>query len=250
MASHAGPSEAAKAPSPSMDESIPTYAEAITVPTSSSSVAPPRAPVPQAPADEPPAYALLDEAQTTFSIHGTFIHNATGPVYQLSSPLDSRGGFFRIRRLRAREVQQAGSTPIAFDKSYILYEASNYPLLYNEYHIIGKRRQCFPGVLELLLKRNKWRVTHVPRSGAKGTEILTCKKGGALGSSRINWKKEVEPSQWNDMRGDLVATEMLKAGAGGEWVPTIELCADLDQTWREMMIMMWATRLWVALGME
>jgi hypothetical protein len=251
MASFPGPSEATKAQSLSVEEPIPTYTEATTTSTSSPSFAPPPPVTPQpAPADEPPAYAFLDEAQTSFSIHGTFIHNASGPVYQLSSPLDARGTYFRLRRLRAKEAQQAGSTPIAFDKSYILYEASDYPLLYHEYHIIGKRRQCLPGVLEFVLKRNKWRVTHIPRPGMKGKEILTCKKGGALGSSRINWKKEAEASQWKDERGRVVATEMLKEGEGGQWVPTVELSEDLDQTWREMVIMMWATRLWVAFGTE
>jgi len=234
-----------------MHETIPTYTEATSTSYSSPSIAPPPPLVLQpTPADEPPAYALLDETQTTFSIHGTFIHNASGPVYQLSSPLDARGAYFRLRRLRAKEAQQALSAPLAFDRTYILYEASDYPLLHNEYHIIGKRRQCLPGVLELVLKRNKWRVTHVARPGLKGTEILTCKKGGALGSSRMNWSKEVQETLWKDERGRVVATEMLKEGEGGEWVPTVDLSRELDQTWREMVVMVWATRLWVAFGME
>lgn len=200
------------------------------------------------PDDLPPDYALLDASQTTFSIHGTFIHNASGPAFQLSSPLDQRGAF-RIRRLRPREVQQANRTPLAFDKSYVLYEAVDPPLL-GEYHVLGKRRQCLPGVLELKFRLRKWRVTHVPRPGAKGREILTCKPVGALGSTKLHRKREGEASSWKDAQGRVVATEMLKCDEAGNVVPTVELNPDLDQTWRELLIMMWATRLWVAFGVE
>ncbi|KAF2677405.1 hypothetical protein K458DRAFT_423896 [Lentithecium fluviatile CBS 122367] len=240
------PSEASKAQSSSMLEPIPTYNEA----TTTTPVPPPSIPPQPTPTDAPPAYAVLDTTQTTFTIYNTFIHNASGPAYQLSSPLDQRGVYFRIRRLRAKEVHQASTTPLAFDKSYILYEANDPPLLDNEYHIIGKRRQCLPGVLELKFRLHKWRVVHVPRPGAKGREILACKKVGAFGSTKLNRKRELDASQWKDSQGRVFATEALKVDRDGGIVPTVELSPDLDQTWRELMLTLWATRLWVAFGVE
>ncbi|KAF2251666.1 hypothetical protein BU26DRAFT_402252, partial [Trematosphaeria pertusa] len=201
--------------------------------------------------DSPPAYAVLDAAQTTFSIHGTFIHTPSGPAYQLSSPLDQRGPYFRIRRLRAKEVPQVGRTPIAFDKSYVLYEVNDPPLLDNEVHMRGKRRACVPGVVEMKHVLHKWRVAHVPRPGAKSREILSCKKkvGGAFsGKTKGNRKSEIEAREWKDSGGRVVATERLRIGDDGAVVPTVELSPELDQTWRELLISLWATRLWVAFG--
>jgi hypothetical protein len=245
MASLPIPTESPKAHPNREDEAIPTYNEATSI--ISPSIDHPSTSIP---ADEPPAYAVLDDAQTTFSIYGTFIHNATGPAFQISSLLDQGGAYFRIRRLRAKEVQQAGNAPIAFDKTYVLYEANDPPLLDNEYHVIGKRQHCLPGVLELKFKLYKWRVTHVPRPGAKGREILSCKRVGALGSTKLSRKREVDASQWKDSQGRIVATETLKTGEDGGLVPTVELSPDLDQTWRELLLTLWATRLWVVFGVE
>lgn len=226
---------------------IPSYAEATTasptLPNPQSILSPP-------PIDDPLAYALLDSSQTTFFIYGTFIHTAAGPAYQLSTPLDQRGSYFRIRRLRAREVQQVGSKPIAFDKSYILYEAVDLPLLDNEYHIQGKRRTCLPGVLEMKFRLHKWRVTHIPRPGAKGQEILSCKKVGAFGSTKLNRRRDLEGSEWKDNRGKVLAKEKLQNAEDGSVVPTVELSQDLDQTWRELLLTLWTTRLWIAFGDE
>src|SRR5205809_74424 len=113
---------------------IPTYAEANTLQPpppfphahhASSTTLQPAPPFPSSPADAPPAYAVLDAQQTTFMIYGTFIHTPAGPAYQLSSPLDQRGVYFRIRRLSARESAQVGVTPVAFDKGATLYEVND-----------------------------------------------------------------------------------------------------------------------------
>lgn len=242
MASRGTPHEAAS----SMLDPIPTYTEATASPHTTAST------LPQLPPedDSPPDYAVLDASQTTFSIYGTFIHNASGPAFQLSSPFDQRGASLRIRRLRAREVHQVGSAPLAFDKSYVLYEAHDPPLLDNEYHVLGKRRHCLPGVLELKFRLRKWRVVHVPRPGAKGTQILTCKKVGAHGSAKLRRRREMEASRWKDAQGRVVATETLGFDEAGNVVPTVELGPELDQTWRELLLMMWVTRLWAAFGVE
>jgi hypothetical protein len=207
--------------------------------------------------DEPPAYAVLDSTQTTFMIYGTFIHTANGPCYQLSSPLDQRGPYFRIRRLSAKDVSHlvSGSTPVSFDKEATLYEVNDPPLLSNEYHMQGKRRSCLPGVLELRYKisRGRWEVRHVPKagSGAKGTEILTSKRDGSrFGSTKLNRKTELEESQWKDATGTVVATEKLEEEEGGTLVPTLELSKDLGQQSRELVLSLWAARLWVAFGVE
>lgn len=238
-------------------EQIPTYAEA-------SALQPPLPPpaaatLPQAPseADEPPAYAVLDSTQTTFMIYGTFIHTPNGPCYQLSSPLDQRGPYFRVRRLGAREVAQVGVAPISFDRGATLYEINDPPLLDNEYHMQGKRRSCLPGVLEMKYRsaRGRWEVRHVGRSGsgAKGVEVLTSKRVGVgrFGGTKLNRKREMEVSEWKDAQGKVVATEVLKVEEGdGAVVPTIELSKELDQTWREVVLSLWAARLWVAFGVE
>ncbi|KAF2014637.1 hypothetical protein BU24DRAFT_423544 [Aaosphaeria arxii CBS 175.79] len=201
-----------------------------------------------------PGYSILDHTQTSFSIHGTFIHSPTGPVYQLSSPLDGRRTPFRIRRLRPKEITQMMSPaaqPLHFDASNILYEVTAPPLL-EEYHIFGKRRSCFPGVLELKYSMNKWRVKHVPRIGAKPKEILASKRVGfsPFSSGRLDRKKEEESSEWKDAQGRVLATEVLRKLGDGGVVPSIELIPDLDQTWREVVLTVWAARLWVAFGKE
>ncbi|PSN72153.1 hypothetical protein BS50DRAFT_569695 [Corynespora cassiicola Philippines] len=243
--------------SSSMLEPIPSYTEAgnLTAPQPPDAGVPLRQPSP-APStggpDEPPAYALIDENQTSFMILGTFIHTPAGPAYQLSSPLDQRTPAFCIRRLRAREVSQVGAAPIAFDKSYMMYETTDPPLLGHQYHMFGKRRTCFGGVIEMKFGMSKWHIRHVPRPGAKPVEILTCKKVGAFGSVKLDRKKEVESSQWKDSKGRVVATEVLKDVEDGQGsvVPTLELSKDLDQTWRELLLSLWASRLWIAFGQE
>ncbi|KAJ4290508.1 hypothetical protein N0V90_010725 [Kalmusia sp. IMI 367209] len=233
-------------PSQDPQDVIPSYAEATTT-----LQAIPQSPPP--PSDEPPAYALVDASQTSFSIHGTFIHTSTGPAYQLSSPLDQRGPYFRIRRLRTKEAQQLSirdAPPIAFDKSYILYEANDPPLLNKEYHLIGKRRACLPGVVEFKFHIGKWRAVHVPRSGGKRREILKCKKLGASGGARLSRSKDMDRCEWIDTEGKVVAMERFEGRKDGTVVPKIELAGHPDQTWRELMLALWATKLWVAFGLE
>ncbi|KAF2792966.1 hypothetical protein K505DRAFT_245462, partial [Melanomma pulvis-pyrius CBS 109.77] len=211
-------------------------------------------------ADDPPAYALLDSTQTSFTIHGTFIHTPNGPCYQLSSPLDQRGPYFRVRRLGAKEAAQVGVAPISFDRGATLYEVNDPPLLDNEYHMQGKRRSCLPGVLEIKYRsaRGRWEVRHVARSGsgARGVEVLTRKcvgGGGRFGGKGLDRRRERGVSEWKDAQGRVVATEVVKGGEGegeGVLVPTIELSGELDQTWREVVLCLWAARLWVAFGVE
>lgn len=97
---------------------------------------------------------------------------------------------------------------------------------------------------------HKWRVSHVSRPGAKPKEILSCKKVGAFGSTKLNRKRDVEGSEWKDAQGRVVATEKLEVGPDGGVVPTVELSPDLDQTWRELVLTLWSTRLWIAFGVE
>lgn len=241
------------------DERIPTYAESSATQIQPSLLPqhPPQpsntrvAPSLDAVEDAPPDYTALDANQTTFMIYGTFIHTPAGPAYQLSSFLDIRGSPFRIRRLRPKEVTQVGVTPLSFDKTYTLYEIHDLPLVDSEYHVKGKRASTMPGVLELKFKLGKWRVVHVPRSGMKGKEILSMKKVGGFGlRTTLNRKHEAEASEWKDAQGRVMATEVLKKLDDGGVVPVIELCKDLDQTMRELLLTVWAARLWVAFGKE
>ncbi|KAF2469322.1 uncharacterized protein BDR25DRAFT_315344 [Lindgomyces ingoldianus] len=225
------------------EEPIPSYQESSTAYAESSN------PPPQFEAllDEPPAYSILDSNQTTFMIYGTFIHTPAGPAYQLSRALDQRGPQFRIRRLRAKEVALTQSSALAFDKDSVLYEVNDPPLRNNEYHIRGFRKSCFPGTLELRFSMWKWRVIHIPRPNTKGREILSMKVG-SFSSSRLHRKKEEHGSDWRDLQGKVVATEILKVMDDAGVLPVIELEKDLDQKWRELLLTVWTARLWVAFG--
>lgn len=186
-------------------------------------------------------------------IYGTFIHSPAGPSYHLSSSLDVRGNPFRIRRLRPREIALVGTQPIAFDKTYTLYEIHDPPLVDHEYHLFGKRKGCLPGRVELKFGLKTWHVKHYPTPTSKSREILTSKRVGSFGRTTLNRKREEEASEWKDGKGRVVATELLRkieGDVGGGVVPVIELSKDLDQTWRELVLSLWAARLWVAFGKE
>ncbi|KAF2264205.1 hypothetical protein CC78DRAFT_250026 [Lojkania enalia] len=229
------------------DSNTPTYAESN--PSDPSEPTPPPSislPV----ADEPPAYTLLDNNQTTFTIHGTFIHSPTHPCYQISCPLDQRTPSFRIRRLPAREVSQVGLTPIPFDKQGALYEVTDPPFLDHEYHMRGFRRSCLPGLLSLKFRLRRWHVFHTSRAGAEGKEIMSLKVG-TWGTHKFARKKDELSQEWRDASGKVMATEMLKIMPEDKGVvPVLELSENLDQTWRELLISLWAGKLWVEFGGE
>ncbi|KAF2646486.1 hypothetical protein P280DRAFT_464703 [Massarina eburnea CBS 473.64] len=251
-----------------LEDPIPTYTEATAtsaspaylppIPTIQSSYA---ALQPALPVDEPPAYAVLDAAQTTFSLHGTFVHTSNGPAYQISSPLTTRGPYLRIRRLRRKELQR--HTPIAFDKENILYEVNDPPLLDSEWHVMGKRRGCLPGVLMMKWRafpgRGKWRVRQVLRPGDSGEEILCCKLAKVPRSSKspssplspnAGSPAQLHMCTWTTRAKEVIATETLRVNDDGTMVPVLELKDGLEQKWRELLITVWLTRLWVAIGEE
>ena len=197
----------------------------------------------------PPAYAVVDEKATTFNIYGTFIYTPNGPAYQLSSLLDARIARLRIRRLHAEEVAiiQSGASHIPFDDSGVLYEAHDPPFRVNEYYIHGKESNCLPGVLQLRFGVKRWHVRHIARQGDTANDILSCGKRGTLSRALKQRKNEMEPSEWKDSEGYVLATEVLRMENGGK-LPTIELKKDLDQTCRELLLALWVTRLWAAFG--
>ncbi|KNG50959.1 glycoside hydrolase family 92 protein [Stemphylium lycopersici] len=197
----------------------------------------------------PPAYAVVDEKATTFTIYGTFIHTPNAPAYQLSSLLDARINKLQIRRLRAEEVTrlQAGAPNVAFDSRRVLYEAQDPPFLINEYYIQGKATSTLPGVLQMRFGLRRWHIAHVPSHGERPIEIMTCGKSGGFTKAIKQRKNELEPSVWKDSEGHVLATEVLKMGVGGK-MPTIELRGDLDQTCRELILALWVSRLWAAFG--
>ncbi|ORY12948.1 hypothetical protein BCR34DRAFT_481892 [Clohesyomyces aquaticus] len=207
--------------------------------------------------EEPPAYSLIPPSCTSFSIYGTFIHTSVGPAYQLSRALDQRGPQFRIRRLRPREFARAHTEPLPFDKEGVLYEVNDPPFGKDTYFMRGFRRGCFPGTLELKFSGRKWHVLHIARSGTggrdkdreKGSEILSMKVGG-FGSGLLRKKRQEEGSQWKDAQGKVLATEVLRVGDDGGVLPVVELVEGLDQSWRELLVTVWAARLWVATGEE
>jgi hypothetical protein len=247
---------------------IPSYEEAVISPlpgappsrrTPASTYAPPTGPPPSsilpslpdvdAPPELPPAYNVVDEKAITFTIYGTFIHTPSGPAYQLSSLLDARINKLRIRRLRAEEVTslQSGAPTVPFDNTTTLYEAHDPPFLVNEFYITSKNRSCLPGVLQLRFGLRRWHVKHMPTQGARANEIMTCGKRGGFSRKVKQRKNEMEPSEWKDSEGTVVATEVLRMGDGGK-MPTIELREDLDQVCRELILALWVSRLWAAFG--
>lgn len=251
---------------PNVNAPIPSYEEAVVAPPPTT---PPRRPsepeaaeelpadavpppmvIPATPPPElPPAYAVVDEKATTFTIYGTFIHTPNAPAYQISSLLDARINKLRIRRLRAEEVTflQSGAPTVAFDNSSVLYEAHDPPFVINEYYIQGKAGSTLPGALQLRFGLRRWHVVHMPTQGSRPTEIMTCGKLGGFTKALKQRKNELEPSQWKDSEGHVIATEVLKMGPGGK-MPTIELRDDLDQTCRELVLALWVSRLWAAFG--
>lgn len=229
-----------------MSAPIPTYAEA-------NAYVPPPFPPPQRssspPPELPPAYAVVDEEATTYTIYGTFIHTPSGPAYQLSSLLDACINTLRIRRLRAEEVSrlQAGANNVSFDNAGTLYEAHDAPFILNEYYIQGKSGSCLPGVLQLRFGLRKWHVRHLPAQGAQPVHLMTCGKRGRFTRVLKQRRNEMEPSEWKDSDGTVMATEVLKMQGGGK-MPTIELRAELDQMCRELLLALWVARLWAAFG--
>lgn len=203
-----------------------------------------------APPELPPAYAVVDEKATTYTIYGTFIHTPSGPAYQLSSLLDSRMNKLALRRLRAEEVSrlQAGAHSVPFKVEGIIYEAIDPPYMMNEYYIRGQGRDTLPGMLQLRMGLRKWHVMHMPAEGVRAVELMTCGKRGGFSKVIRERRNEMEPSDWKDMEGHVVATEVLKMEGGGK-MPTIEFTkGGLDQGGRELVLSLWAARLWATFG--
>ncbi|CAO2647582.1 Nn.00g085040.m01.CDS01 [Neocucurbitaria sp. VM-36] len=233
-----------------MSAPIPSYDEANNLaPPNPNSIPAVDTPSQTPPTELPPAYAVVDEKATNFTIYGTFIHTPSGPAYQLSSLLDACISRLRIRRLRAEEVTllQGGAPTVAFDNSRVLYEAHDPPFAVNEYFVQGKQSSCLPGVLQLRFGLRRWHVRHMPEQGGTANEIMTCGKRGKFGRVLKQRRNEMEPSEWKDSEGNVMATEVLKIVDGGK-MPTIELREDLDQTCRELILALWVARLWIAFG--
>jgi len=168
---------------------IPTYEEA-------AGLSPLRSAHGTLPHELPPAYAVVDEKATSYTIYGTFIHTPSGPAYQLSSLLDARINKLGIRRLRAEEVlrlQHHGAYNIPFDPSSALYEMHDPPFVMNEYYIRGKSSTTLPGMLQLRLGLRRWHVCHMPAEGARPVQLMTCGKRGGFGRVIRERRNEMEP---------------------------------------------------------
>jgi hypothetical protein len=252
---------AARLPLPSNDDPapeppIPSYEDA----TSHAPPAVTTAPVPAIPsaptlpqdaaADELPDYTVVDSNQTTFMIYGTFIHTPNGPAYHLSSLLDAQISKLRLRRLRAEDISllEAGRIRnVAFDNSTTLYEAHDPPFIENSYYISSRTNGGWPGTLQLRFGVRRWHVSLVMQQGIAPKAMLTCEKTGSLRKKLLERRNEMEPSEWKDAQGHVLATEVLKL-EDGKMLPTIELSKDLNQVWRELMLALWVSRLWAGFG--
>jgi hypothetical protein len=200
--------------------------------------------------DELPDYTPVDSNQTTFMIYGTFIHTPNGPAYHLSSLLDAHISKLRIRRLKAEDIAliEAGRLRnVSFDNATTLYEAHDPPFLENEYYIQSKAVGAWPGTLQLRFGFRHWHIRQVMQQGVVPAAMLTCGKVGGLKKKIVERRNEMEPSEWKDMQGRVLATEVLRL-EGGKMLPTIELSKELDQTWRELMLALWVSRLWAGFG--
>lgn len=236
-------------PSHSSDSSHPSHAPQHTDDTPSSTIPPSLPTNPTPPPELPPAYAVVDEKATSYTIYGTFIHTPSGPAYQLSSLLDARINKLRIRRLRAEEVSrlQAGAHNVPFDMSSTLYEMHDPPFMMNEYYIRGTSSTTLPGLLQLRFGLRRWHVRHMPAEGAKPVDLMTCGKRGGFSRVIKERRNEMEPSEWKDSEGSVLATEVLKMQGGGK-MPTIELREGVDEMCRELLLALWVARLWAAFG--
>ncbi|KAJ4408499.1 hypothetical protein N0V91_003150 [Didymella pomorum] len=223
------------------------------VPTGPPPTNAPRSEVASPPAaDELPGYDTIDPKNTEFLLYSTFIHTPTGPVYQLSSPLDSYNSPLRIRRLRASELQLAHEVPLHFDRNQTIYEISDPPFRENEYYMMGRKPHCYGGTLQLTFGWKTWHIRHIAGPNSMMQEIMTCRKvsaGGGLFSKGKSKSGAVErdgltePFEWRNTAGKLLATEGLQLLPSGV-VPTVRLSEDLDSMWRELMISFWMARLW------
>ena len=183
-------------------------------------------------------------------IYGTFIYTPNGPAYHLSSLLDAHISKLRIRRMRAEDIAliEAGRTRnVAFDDSTTLYEAHDPPFLVNEYFIQSRTSGGWSGTLQLRFGFRRWHVRQVMEQGVAAKAMLTCEKVGALKKKILERRNEMEPSEWKDTEGRVLATEVLRL-EGGKMLPTIELSKDLDEMWRELMLTLWVSRLWAGFG--
>ncbi|KAH7090170.1 hypothetical protein FB567DRAFT_519251 [Paraphoma chrysanthemicola] len=200
--------------------------------------------------DELPDYTPVDSNQTTFMIYGTFIHTPNGPAYHLSSLLDAHISKLRIRRLKAEDIAliEAGRVRnVSFDYASTLYEAHDPPFLENEYYIQSKAAGGWPGALQLRFGFKRWHVRQMMPQGVVPAPMLTCGKTGGLKNKIIERRNETEPSEWKDTQGRVLATEVLRLEEG-KMLPTIELSKELDQTWRELLLALWVSRLWAGFG--
>lgn len=224
------------------------------LPPASTPTAPPQVQVASPPADdELPGYDTIDPKNTEFLLYSTFIHTPNGPAYQLSSPLDSFNSPLRIRRLRAPEILLAHELPVHFDRLQTLYEVADPPFRENEYYMISRKPHCYGGTFHISFGWKTWHIRHVASSNAAPKEIMTCRKvnaggGGLFGKGKskagaVERDGLSEPFEWKDMTGRLLATEGLQLLPGGV-VPTVRLSEHLDSMWRELMISLWAARLW------
>ncbi|RMZ68708.1 glycoside hydrolase family 92 [Pyrenophora seminiperda CCB06] len=199
--------------------------------------------------DMPPAYAVVDEKATIFTIYGTMIHTPNAPAYQLSSFLGSRVDTIKLRRLCAEEVTvlQSGAQTIPFNDRSVLYETHGPSFLSNDYYIEGQHRSTLPGLLHMSFGLRRWHVVHIPIPTSRPVELMTCGKNGGLKKTITQRKNEMEPSVWKDAEGNVIATEVMQMCNGAK-MPTLELRPGLDQTCRELILALWVSRLWMAFG--
>ena len=183
-------------------------------------------------------------------IYGTFIHNPNGPAYHLSSLLDAHISKLRIRRLKAEDIaliESGRSRNVGFDNSTTLYEAHDPPFLENEFYIQSKTATGWPGTLQLRFGFRHWHIRQVMQQGVTPQALLTCGKIGGLKKRILERRNEREPSEWKDVQGKVLATEVLRL-EGGKMLPTIELSKDLNEMWRELLLTLWVSRLWAGFG--
>jgi hypothetical protein len=83
--------------------------------------------------------------------------------------------------------------------------------------------------------------------GVTPQPLLTCGKTGGLKKRILGRRNEMEPSEWKDVQGRVLATEVLRL-EGGKMLPTIELAKDLNEMWRELLLTLWVSRLWAGFG--
>jgi hypothetical protein len=190
-------------PTPSALSSIDAPPQSYQVTTSTA----PSAATPTVPQGAPDN-TFLYYNQTTFMIRSTFIHTLNGPVYHLSSLLYHPNPKLRIRRLKTQDlvlIQSGLMRNVTFDKSTTLYKSL---CRKNTCYVESKMNDGWPGTVRLHSGFRWWHVRPELQQGVTPATGLRCGRKGSWEKQILRRSNEMEPSEWKDAQGNVLATDV------------------------------------------